>query len=416
MKVIIIGAGLAGLTAANYLKKGGCQVEIIEATDRVGGRIKTDRVDGYLLDHGFQVFLTTYPEAKALLNYEALDLKKFVPGASILRTDGKIKTIGDPQRDFSLLLPTLSSGIGNMKDKFSTLSLKYRLNKTSLNNIFTSEEKDTKSALKEYGFSTSMIRDFFMPFYRGIFLEEGLDTSRRMFDFVFKMFSEGHAAIPANGMEAIPQQLVNNLLENSIHLNQEVVSIDNNTVQTAAGQTFQGDKIIIATEANKLITNYKSDVNKNFNSVTCVYFTANQAPLSQAIIALNPIPKKLVNNLCVLSNVSKNYAPSGKHLIACSVGGYQGMSDQDLSNNILTEMRRWFGNQVQDWKHLKTYRIKYALPDQTSVRNNISKKELKIGDHLYVAGDHLMNGSINAAMKSGRLVAEAILEDMEFKN
>ena len=205
--VLIIGAGLTGLSAARHLYRQNFSVKVLEATDRVGGRVKTDRVDGYLLDRGFQVLLTQYPETKEWLDYDALDLKPFAPGATILNEQG-IHQVMDPFRVPTAAFKTLAAPVGSLADKLRMLWLKNRLKGMTLEDIFAQPEITTLSAIQKYGFSERMLRNFFQPFIAGIFLENGLITSRREFDFVFKMFSEGDTAVPAQGMEEIPRQLV----------------------------------------------------------------------------------------------------------------------------------------------------------------------------------------------------------------
>ncbi len=406
--ITIIGAGISGLTAAVYLHKKGFKIQILEASDRAGGRIKTDIVNGFRLDQGFQVLLTEYPETKALLDYEKLNLKRFLPGATVLYENGQFE-IADPFRRPSALFSTLFAPVGTLKDKINTFFLKTKLIKISVETIFQQEETDTIAQLKKYGFSTKMIERFYKPFFSGIFLENELKTSSNMFDFVMKMFSEGDAAIPELGMEEIPRQLVAMLPENSIHYNVKVSEIENNKIICENAQTFVTDKIMIATEATGFASNYVSKSKQNFNQVTNVYFEAKIAPTSKAVVVLNAsIDKKWVNNLTVMTNISKKYAPEGKVLIAVSLNGIPTIDDETLAENMKAALKNWYGNQVDAWKMLKTYRIKYALPNQEKVKNEVLKSDLKINDKLFICGDHLMNGSINAAMKSGRLVAELI--------
>jgi phytoene dehydrogenase-like protein len=406
--ITIIGAGISGLTAAVYLHKKGYTIQILEASDRAGGRIKTDIVGRYRLDRGFQVLLTEYPETKALLDYKKLNLKRFLPGATVLYDEGQFE-IADPFRRPSATFATLFAPVGSLKDKINTFFLKNKLVTISITNVFKQPEIDTISQLKKYGFSPKMINRFYKPFFSGIFLENDLTTSSNMFDFVMKMFSQGDAAIPALGMEEIPKQLVAMLPENSIQYNVKVSAIDNNKIICEDGSTVETGKIIIATEAIGFAGNYILKTKQNFHQVTNVYFEATMRPTKKAVVVLNAsTDKKWVNNLTVLSNVSKEYAPSGKVLISISYNGIPEIDDITLADNMKTELKNWYGNQVDDWKMLKTYRINYALPNQEKVSNDLDSSEIQINKNLFICGDHLLNGSINASMQSGRLVAELI--------
>ncbi len=406
--ITIIGAGISGLTAAVYLHQKGYKVQILEASDRAGGRIKTDVVDGFRLDRGFQVLLTEYPETKALLDYKKLNLKRFLPGATVLYDGGQFE-IADPFRRPTAIFATLFAPVGSLKDKINTFFLKNKLVNISIPNLFKQPEIETIAKLKKYGFSPKMIDRFYKPFFSGIFLENYLTTSSNMFDFVMKMFSEGDAAIPELGMEEIPKQLVAMLPENSIQYNVKVTAIENNKIIFEDGSTVETDKIIIATEAIGIASNYISKTKQNFHQVTNVYFEASIAPTQKAVVVLNAsTDKKWANNLTVLSNISNQYAPEGKVLISVSYNGIPAIDDETLAENMKSELKQWYGNHVADWKLLKTYRIQYALPNQEKVSNEVDHSKIKINDNLFICGDHLLNGSINAAMKSGRIVAELI--------
>ena len=406
--VIIIGAGLSGLSAAIYLHRQGRKVLILEASDRAGGRVKTDLYSGFLLDRGFQVLLTAYPEAKDLLNYKDLQLKKMLPGATVLY-DGGTFEIADPFRRPKALLNTLIAPVGTLRDKINTLWLKNKLQKMTIDGIFAQPEQSTFQQLLDYGFSQKMIQRFYAPFLSGIYLENNLTTSNRMFDFVMKMFSDGDVAIPAKGMEEIPKQLVSLLPKSSIQCNKKVSNIDGNTLTLEDGTIFEANQILIATNANELTKQFLPNIKTTAQKVTNVYFEAKKAPSKKAIVILNASSnKKWVNNLTVISNVSKAYAPIGKVLISVSYNGIAAVEDLELAENIKKELEQWYGKQVHDWKMIKTYRIDYALPIQESVKNDIPISEIKISDTLFICGDHLLNGSINAAFKTGRLAAEAM--------
>jgi len=411
--VLIIGAGLAGLCAALHLKKYGYRVKILEAEDRPGGRIKTDQHQGFLMDRGFQVLLTAYPETREMLDYEALDLKPFLPGALVLSPEGRFE-IMDPLRRPTAAFRTLFSRVGTLKDKLNILKLSQRLKNMSLEEIFMQPEKDTLTVIQEYGFSEQMLKNFFQPFMAGIFLENGLTTSRREFDFVFKMFSEGDTAVPARGMEMIPKQLAQRLGEHHIVCNQKVTDISAQKVSTADGNTYEAPIVLLATEETGFASKFLSETHGEgqYHSTTNIYYSADTPPIKKGVIGLNAKGDKLSNNVCVMSQVSSEYAPEGKHLVSVSINGFQKASDEELDLNVRDELSAWFGAQTDTWEHLRTYRVRYALPNQDSVTHEANAEEIKLRDGLFAAGDYLLNGSINAAMRSGRIAADVIKEQL----
>ncbi len=408
--VIIVGAGLAGLTASKVLKAAGIPILILEASDTVGGRVRTDEVEGYLLDRGFQVFLTAYPEAQRFLDYEKLDLCKFDPGALILRRDG-ITHIGDPIRHPRSLVRTLLSPAATFMDKLRMLRLKLSLSGKRIEEIFSEREITTAEYLKRQGFSRTIINQFFMPFMTGIFLEGKLSTSSRMFEFVFKMFSEGDAVIPAKGMGMIPKQLAEGLSADEIIFNQKVSAIQGGSVTTLTGSTYTADFVLIATDPlNSPVSDTKSI--SGYHSVTNMYYTAERKPFNKPLIALNTLAVKLVNNIAVMDNISPPYSKNGNALISLSLIGDHSKANQTaLQEKVISELKFWYPDAV-NWKHLKTYHIGYALPDDDAVSNEPNHEAMRLDAQCFVCGDHLMNGSINAAMKSGRLAAEAIVQEM----
>lgn len=407
-RVIIVGGGIAGLTAANIFHKKGWDFLLLEAEGRVGGRVKTDLVDGFRMDHGFQVLLTSYPETQNLLDYSELKLRKFPSGARIFNTN-KWSLLADPIRNPALLAPSILSQSASLGDKFKTLSLRNKVMGKSIDQIFSGEEKSTLEFLKEMGFSEKILQNFFKPFLGGIFLENELDTSNRMFQFVYKMFAEGYAAVPALGMEEIPHQLVKKLPKEKVLVNKVVTQIDNGQVSCSDGSEYQGDMVLLATEAMGLVTQYANKVNHEHKSVTNLYFKAKNSPSSSGMLMLNATPGALVNNVACMSDVAPAYAPKGRSLVSVSINGYRNEKDHEIVELIKKELIAMFGIEVNDWELIRVYRIHYALPKQDHVKNILEAGASKINDKLYFTGDHLLNGSINGAMKAGRLVAETMV-------
>ena len=221
--VLIVGAGLAGLCCARRLAEAGVSFQIVEASDGVGGRVRTDEVDGFRLDRGFQVLLTAYPEAKRILDYNQLELRAFSPGAFSWFA-GRMNQLVDPWRMPGMWRIALRSDFGTLGDKLRVARLRARLRRTTIDQLFARADHATKDDLLAEGFSQEMIHRFFRPFIGGILLDGELKSSSRMFEFVFKMLSEGDTAVPTRGMGAIPAQLAAKLPTNSLRLARITVS------------------------------------------------------------------------------------------------------------------------------------------------------------------------------------------------
>ncbi|MBD3750756.1 MAG: FAD-dependent oxidoreductase [Sphingobacteriales bacterium] len=409
-KVIIVGAGIAGLSVAKLLKQAGLEILIIEASNKIGGRVCTESKNGFLLDKGFQVLLSAYPLAQELLDYESLNLKPFLPGAKILHQQG-ITEIMDPLRKPSSFFKTLISPAGSLGDKFQMLKLKKSLEKKSIEEIFNEPEQTTDSYLLKLGFSDKMIEWFFRPFLGGIFLERDLITSSRMFNFVFKMFSEGDTVIPEKGMGEIPKQLASCFSEDEIIFNKAVVFVDKGEVKTIDGNSLHADYVVIATDEIHLPSPYKT-ITRKHREVTNLYFTAFNKPFKDQVIALNANKEALVNNIAVMNNIAKAYSSSGEALISVSIlREVSAIATEKLAEMVKKELSIWFEDAKQ-WQFLERYDISYALPNQNSVSGEPTEQVLKLDERIYRCGDFLTNGSINAAMWSGKKVSQLILKDI----
>ncbi len=404
-KVHIVGGGISGLVAAKVLENHGYQPRIIEATDRVGGRLKTDIVDNYQLDHGFQVLLSSYPAAQKYLDFNALDLQYFLPGASILK-NGKQKVIGDPLRNSSFLLSTLFSGVGNLSDKIKILKLNKTLEKKSLADIFSSKEQSTLTYLTDFGFSADMIDSFFKPFFSGIFLERNLDTSSRMFEFVYKMFGNGFATLPKSGIEAIPKQLLDNLKDTELLYNSKVKSIQDNEIILEGGEKIETDFTIVATDANSLVQNLNNQ-SLEWKACDTIYFESDKRIIEKALIGLVPDQNSLINNIFYHTSIETALKPK-KELLSVTVIDNKGLDSNRLIAKVQEELKKYC--KIDTIKFIKHYQIPLALPNLTDLQYEMDPSETKLTSSIFLAGDTQLNGSLNAAMISGERAALGVIE------
>lgn len=403
-KIVIIGAGVSGLVAAINLEKAGFSPLILDATDRVGGRVKTDYREGYQFDHGFQVLLTNYPAAQKYLNYELLNLQEFLPGSCIFYQNKKY-SIGDPSRSFALLLPTIFAKIGSISDKLKVLKLSYSIKKKSFDDIFLAPEKSTFDYLKEKGFSNQIIQLFFKPFFTGIYLEDQLQTSSRKFEFVYKMFAEGNAAIPKKGIQAIPNQLAAQLKQTKFDFNTKVEEIGNKQILLQNGRLLDYDYTIVATEASPLISNLNNQETK-WKSVENLYFEVENDVIQKSLIGLIADEEALINNIHYQKNVKKD-----GFILSVSVVKAHQFDKESLVNQVTEELKKYCNITVTSFK--KYYHIKKALPIMQTVNYMMPPTETQLKDRIFLAGDQLSNGSLNAAMLNGESAARAVIEKIK---
>jgi phytoene dehydrogenase-like protein len=408
--VLIVGAGLAGLCCARRLADSGVSFQIVEASDGIGGRVRTDAIDGFLLDRGFQVLLTAYPEAKKILDYTQLDLKSFSPGAFSWFA-GRMNKLVDPWRKPGAWREALSSDFGTLGDKLRIARLRARLKRTSIDQLFQRSDRAIKDDLQAEGFSQEMIHRFFRPFIGGIILDGELKSSSRMFEFVFKMLSEGDTAVPARGMGAIPAQLAAKFPADAVRLNSKVDSLHENEITLHGGETLQARAIVIAADG-PAAAHLVGEAEPASRSVTCFYYAADEAPVPHPLLVLNGDGAGPVNNFAVMTQVAPSYAPAGKHLISISVLGIQELTDVQLGGFIIAQMKNWFGNVARSWQFLKSYRIPHAQPQQYPGALEPPQRPVRVRPGVYVTGDHRDNASINGALASGRRAAEAVLADL----
>ena len=407
-KIYIVGAGVSGLVAAQVLENQGYQPVILEASDRAGGRVKTDIKKGFQLDHGFQVLLSSYPAAQKYLNFKALKLQELKPGAVIFN-NGKQQIIGDPLRDISTLFSTLFSGIGTLSDKFKIFQLNLKLKNKSIEAIFSSDEISTKVYLQEFGFSSQIITQFFTPFFTGIFLENELTTSSRMFEFVFKMFGEGLAVLPKGGMEEISKLLVVNLSNTTFQYNTQVSSVSNEEIVLHTGEKLVSTATIIATDASKLVRDAPSK-NLIWKSCQTLYFTANKRVIEKPMIGLVSKKDSLINNIFYHTSVATN-SNNTEELLSVTVVKEHQLTEEQLIATVTKQLQEECT--IDHLTFLAVYHIKKALPDLKDIKYEVSPPETQLSSGIFLAGDVQLNGSLNAAMIAGENAALQVIASIK---
>jgi phytoene dehydrogenase-like protein len=416
--VLIVGAGLAGLACALELQARSIPFQIVESSDAAGGRVRTDLVDGFRLDRGFQVYLTAYPEGQRLLDYPALAFQNFLPGAMV-RFGERFHRVMDPWREPFSALQSLLNPVGSIVDKLRVARLRASSLAGTVEQLLARPETTTRQALENYGFSQQMIERFFEPFFGGILLDRELRVTSRMLEFVFRMMAVGDTVLPEKGMGEIPKQLAAKLPPAAFVFGRKVKAVGPTCVQLDDGELVKGSAVVVATEgpeAHRLLPELPAVGSR---PVCNLYFAAETAPLKDPIIVMNANRGGLVHNFCVPSVISPAYAPEGQHLMSATVlgnplagnsgpGGAE-LDDEQLRDAVHAELTAWFGGQTARWRFLKLYRIRHAHPILGESKG-ISEKRGRLGNGVYVCGDHRFLPSIHAALLNGRHVAQAVAD------
>lgn len=408
-RVVILGGGVAGLIAALHCEEAGLSPALIEAKTVPGGRVRTDYRDGFQLDHGFQVLLTEYQEVQRYLDLEALELATFRPGAIVFDHRGQFR-VSDPLREPGQMLSMAFSRVGTLRDKWLVFKLNRELKAADRATLFRVDDQTTLAYLRDYGFSDRMINQFFRPFFGGIFLENELSTPAGMFRFVFKMFGSGNAALPRRGIGAVVEQLHARLQRTKFIGDTRIAYLKGNQLVDAAGKVHPFDKLILTTDPASLMDNL-SGQEVNWHDTCVFYYATSESLLSEPTIGLVSDPNSLINNFCELTQVWPDYAPAGQHLISVTLKRISPDSSE-LYRAIGEEIAKWCGKPDQPMQFLTRYDIPRALPVNPSQQYSMQAASTMLTDDIYLAGDYLLNASLDAAMRSGRLATEAMLQSL----
>jgi phytoene dehydrogenase-like protein len=410
-EVVVVGAGLAGLACARRLREGGREVVVLEAGDAVGGRVRTDEVDGLLLDRGFQVLLTGYPAARRWFDYDGLEMRAFSPGVRI-RHRGRFRRLADPFQAPVAGAASAFSPVATLVDGLRLLAWRRSVAGPPGPTVAARPQVATSTLLAERGFSGSITTSFFRPFLAGTFFDPEMATSSRVTELVFRSFFTGEVAVPARGMQQLPEQLAAGLPAAVVQLGAEVTAVRPGEVAVAGGASVRAEHVVVATEgptAARLLGGRLPGVVAPGRGTTTLYYRAERSPVGEPDLVLDGDDGGPVNNLAVMSDVAPAYAPPGQALVSVSTIGVPEEDDVELDRAVRAQLAGWYGPVVHDWGLIAAYRIPYAQPRQNVEDLPLLAREIAAGDGLWVCGDHRDTGSIQGALVSGRRTADAIL-------
>ncbi len=395
--VIIVGGGLAGLTCAVELERRGVDYRLLEAGDRVGGRVLTDSHQGFLLDRGFQVLLTGYPEFRRLWNVENLRLRKVRSGAMI-RTRGKWFCLHDPLHYPLELLEALNSPIGSLADKLRVGLLALGSLSNRAENCFRGDPQTTQDYLQQCGFSPQFIEVFWRPFLAGVLLDWELSTPAEMFRFLVPLFAFGRVAVPDLGMEQLPIQLERRLTPGRVQLQRRAVKLEGSRVWDQQGELWEGDQLVLALDGSGADTLLEEADQVEWGGTCTSYFAASASIGGGGRLHLNADNGRdsCIQHLICMSDFAPKYAPAGQHLI--SVSSLFGKPDEA---DLRGQLREWYGSAVDSWQLLRQDFLPRALP-------RMAQRSIRVSEGVWRCGDYTAYPSLNAAVASGRMVAESL--------
>ena len=404
--VVVVGAGLAGLRAAAILVAAGLEVTVLDAADGVGGRVRTDVVDGLRLDRGFQVYNTAYPAGAATFDHRRLRLRPFLAGALVAR-GGRRHLVADPRRHPRHLPATLRFPVGGPLDKLRLGARSARLALGPAAGLLDRPEVTARRRLGEWGLSDDMIDGFVRPFLSGVFCETDLETSSRFFELVWRSFARGTLAVPAEGMQALPEQLADRLGPARLRLRFAVECLEGTTACGDGGRV-SGRALVVATDGVAAAGLLGGLVEAPAtNGCTTTWHLAPEAPTALPVILVDGDASGPVVNSVVMSNVAPTYAGGGRVLVASTTVGRRPPDQADVSAHLA----RLWGCRSDRWETVAVHHLPDALPSQRPPLGRL-RRSVRAGEGRYVCGDHRDSASIQGALVSGRRAAAAVLADL----
>ncbi len=427
--VTVVGGGLAGLVAATRLAEAGADVTLFERRPELGGRVRTETVDGFTLDRGFQVLFPGYPAVERELGADGLDeldLRTFAPGATICRP-GSRSVLSDPLRDPLGAIPSLRNDEVSFSDKLRTLALRYDLSRRDADEFFTGPDASIREYLRKWGFADDYVEHFVEPFYGGITLDRTLSTSKRVFEYTFREMSRGAIGVPADGMAAVPELLAARARAAGVdsRTGRTVESVRTGggrlpvrsgpadaAVELADGETRETDAVVVAAsppEARRL-TGVESVPTEAVPNVTGWYALPEvAAPKTGGRILLNAASES-PNAVVPISSVAPEYAPDGRALLAATFLGDDALDRpaNALRDDVRDALSAWFPDGRFDrLETVDVHRVRFAqFAQPPGVHETLPEPDDPEGP-VVLAGEYTEWSSIQGALASGRAAAAA---------
>jgi phytoene dehydrogenase-like protein len=412
LRVVVVGAGLAGLACASDLAAAGATVRVLEAGDAVGGRMRTDRQAGFLLDRGFQVFNTSYPQVKRRMDLRALQLRAFTPGMLLHTSRGRVR-FTDPTRQPRQAADILTGRLAGPRDLAALTLLTARDMFGPVSRIKRGRDQSTLAALRRAGISGALIDQMFRPFLAGVFLEDELETSSRFFHLVWRSMLRGTLCLPRHGIQAVPEQLAAALPPGTIRLETPVSQLTGEGVLLGDGSERPAGTVVVATgaaTAARLLPGLNVPATR---TVTTLYHAAPASPLTEPTLLVDS--EREILNTSVLSEVTPGYASDGRALVSTSVLGTGDTSVLDtrvegpggLEAAVRGRLAIMYQTDTSGWEHLASYTVECALPVMAAPYP--LTRGSRVGPGRYVCGDHRATGSVQGALASGARAAREVL-------
>ncbi|WP_327071093.1 NAD(P)/FAD-dependent oxidoreductase [Kitasatospora sp. NBC_01302] len=401
--VVVVGAGLAGLACALDVARAGLSVQVLEASDRVGGRMCTDVVDGFRLDRGFQVFNTSYPQVKRRVDLRALRLRPFTPGFVLAGARGRFR-FADPSRRPDLAADLLPGRLAPLGDVLALGLISARDLVLPAAVLRRGRDVPTDRALRAAGVSAATVDQVLRPFLAGIFLEDALETSSRVFHLYWRSMLRGTLCLPAAGIGAVPEQLAAGLPPGVLRLGAAVAEVTDDGVRLADDSEIGARAVVVATDAQGAARLLPGLTVPPTRAVTTFYHAVPGSPLREPVLVVDSDGTLL--NSVVLSEVVPGLSPDGRALISTSVLGV----DAEEAT-VRARLAQLYETDTSGWQPLAEYRIAAALPAMPAPRP-LTRSTRVIPGRSYVCGDHRGTGSVQGALASGARAAREVLADL----